>query len=84
MKKILYVTNLPAPYKVTFFNLLSKEVELTVVYEREKASNRDSKWKSDGKRSYEEIYLHGKELGMESSISLEIIDIIKKNDLIQS
>lgn len=78
MKKILYVTNLPAPYKVTFFNLLSKEVELTVVYEREKASNRDSKWKSDGKRSYEEIYLHGKELGMESSISLEIIDIIKK------
>lgn len=39
MKKVLYVTNLPAPYKVTFFNLLSREVELTVVYKREKASD---------------------------------------------
>lgn len=60
MKKVLYVTNLPAPYKVNFFNILSREVELTVVYEREKASNRDSKWKSDSKYKYEEIYLHGK------------------------
>lgn len=79
MKKVLYVTNLPAPYKVTFFNLLSREMELTVVYERKKAADRDAKWKSDSKRSYEEIYLHGKNIGMESSISLEILKLIKKN-----
>ena len=79
MKKVLYVTNLPAPYKVNFFNILSREVELTVVYEREKASNRDSKWKSDSKYNYEEIYLHGKNIGMEASVSLEILKIIKKN-----
>lgn len=45
MKKVLYVTNLPTPYKVAFFNLLSREIKLTVVYEREKASDRDAKWK---------------------------------------
>ena len=78
MKKVLYVTNLPAPYKVNFFNILSREVELTVVYEREKASNRDSKWKSDSKYNYEEIYLHEKNIGMEASVSLEILKIIKK------
>ena len=79
MKKILYVTNLPAPYKITFFNLLSMEVELTVVYERETASDRDAKWKSESKRNYEEIFLHGKNIGMEASASLEILKIIKKN-----
>lgn len=79
MKRVLYVTNLPAPYKITFFNLLSMEVELTVVYERETASDRDAKWKSESKRNYEEIFLHGKNIGMEASISLEILKIIKKN-----
>ena len=33
MKKILYFTNLPAPYKVEFFNHLSKLVDLTVIFE---------------------------------------------------
>lgn len=79
MKKVLYVTNLPAPYKVDFFNLLSREVELTVVCEREIASNRDAGWESDSKRNYEEIFLHGKNIGMEASLSLEILKIIKKN-----
>ena len=63
MKKILYVTNLPAPYKVLFFNLLSENVDLTVVYEREKASNRDDKWKADIQKNYKEIYLKGKNVG---------------------
>lgn len=79
MKRVLYVTNLPAPYKITFFNLLSMEVELTVVYERETASDRDAKWKSESMRNYEEIFLHGKNIGMESSFSLKILKLIKKN-----
>ena len=77
MKKILYVTNLPAPYKVLFFNLLSENVDLTVVYEREKASNRDDKWKADIQKNYKEIYLKGKNVGTESAFSTEIINILK-------
>lgn len=79
MRKILYVTNLPAPYKIAFFDLLSKEVDLTVVYERKTAADRDDKWQSDIDRNYKEIYLRGKEVGMESSFSIEILKIIKKN-----
>lgn len=79
MKKVLYVTNLPAPYKVSFFDLLSRKIDLTVVYEREKASNRDEEWKSNLNRNYKEIYIKGKEIGVESSFSFGIINILKKN-----
>lgn len=79
MKKVLYVTNLPAPYKVEFFRLLSKNINLTVVYEREKASDRDDKWKCEQDGNFREIYLHGKNIGSEASFSMEILSILKKN-----
>ena len=31
--KILFLTNVPAPYRVRFFNELARHCELTVVYE---------------------------------------------------
>lgn len=37
--KVLYITNIPAPYKVDFFNELGKKVDLTVVFEAAGASN---------------------------------------------
>lgn len=79
MKKVLYVTNLPAPYKVEFFNLLSANIDLTVVYERKKASDRDDKWVSQRGGQYKEIYLQGKEIGNEASLSFQIIKILKSN-----
>lgn len=79
MKRVLYVTNLPALYKVMFFELLSRDIDLTVVYERKKASDRDDKWKSDIRRSYKEIYLRGKEAGNEWSFSTDIIEIFKRS-----
>ena len=43
---VLYLTNLPAPYRVDFFNELGKEVNLTVLYERQTAGDRDARWRS--------------------------------------
>jgi hypothetical protein len=61
MVKVLYVTNLPAPYRIDYFTLLAQRVELTVLYERKSASNRDDKWVSQTqKRPFREIYLDGK------------------------
>lgn len=42
--KILFITNLPSPYRVDFFNELGKKIDLTVCYERESSSERDAKW----------------------------------------
>lgn len=76
---ILFITNLPAPYKISFFEEISKTVDLTVAYERKKASNRDDKWKSNIKnKRFEEIYLNSKEIGEESSISFEIIKLLSR------
>ena len=53
MIKVLFVTNLPSPYRVEFFNELGKHVELTVIYERHSASDRDSKWKGTKANCFE-------------------------------
>ena len=39
--KVLFLTNIPSPYRVDFFNELGKYCELTVLYERKKADNRE-------------------------------------------
>ena len=78
-KRVLYVTNLPAPYKIDLFEAMSKELDLTVIYERHTATNRDEKWKNNNKRSFEEIYLNGKEIGEESSFAPSIIKYLKHN-----
>ena len=44
--KILYITNIPSPYKVDFFNELGKYVDLTVLFELESSTERDDEWKS--------------------------------------
>ena len=43
--KVLFLTNLPSPYRVKFFSELGNLCELTVLYERKSASDRDDKWK---------------------------------------
>lgn len=77
MIKVLYITNLPAPYKIKFFSLLSQKVELTVAYERKKAINRDEKWISDmQEKSFKEIYLNGLKVGNDTSCSMETIKLV--------
>ena len=44
LKKILYITNIPAPYTVEFFNDLGLSFDLTVVFEGRNSSERDKSW----------------------------------------
>ena len=37
--RVLFVTNIPTPYRIRFFNLLGKHVDLHVIYEAEEAKN---------------------------------------------
>ena len=76
--KVLYHTNIPAPYKVSFFTELSKRCDLTVSYERETASDRDSSWyqKQDG--NYKIKWLNAKPISNDSSIGLELGKYLQK------
>jgi glycosyltransferase involved in cell wall biosynthesis len=57
--KILFLTNIPSPYRVHFFEELSKSCELTVLYEKRNASDRNDSWiyETKQKKPYQEIYM---------------------------
>lgn len=42
--KLLWLANIPSPYSVDFFSELGKLCELTVLFERSSASDRDNSW----------------------------------------
>ena len=79
MIKVLFVTNLPSPYRVEFFNELGKHVELTVIYERHSASDRDSKWKGTKANCFDEIYLNSRCIGTDKTMGFQLIKEIKKH-----
>ena len=77
MKKVLYLTNIEVPYRVCFFNELAKKCDLTVMYERRKSANRDSKWANAEEKHYTVEYLDGHNIGDEYGFSLRILEIVK-------
>ena len=80
--KVLYVTNIAAPYRVDFFNDLSKYCDLTVLFERKKAVDRNDEWYNNA-FSFNGIFLKSKNIGNEAAISFEVIKYLKqKYDLI--
>lgn len=80
MKKILYMTNIPVPYKVDFFNKLCKYIDLTVVFERKSANNRNEKWLSSKKMGFKAIFLQGVNVGEENAFCPGIHKIISKGN----
>lgn len=78
--KIVFVTNLPSPYRVDFFNELSNYCELTVLYERKSASDRNSEWINKCDRKYKELFSNSKPVKNDESIGFDLIRKIKKCD----
>ncbi|WP_310199003.1 glycosyltransferase family 4 protein [Neobacillus niacini] len=77
----MFLTNLPSPYRIDFFNELGKISDLTVVFERSRSTSRDSRWRSVLKETnFNEVYIKGVNIGDESSISLGAIRLIKRNN----
>lgn len=77
-EKILFLTNLPSPYRVRFFSELGKHCDLLVVYERKNASDRDPKWTSTHKANYREAFLHGINTNADSTFSIDVIKFLRK------
>lgn len=76
--KVLFLTNIPTPYRVSFFNELGKRCELTVLYERTDARNRDKNWNDKKANYFKEIFLNGFALGDESSLALSVLKHLNK------
>lgn len=76
--QILYITNCPAPYRVEFFNELTKYCELTVVFEMDKAKNREDTWKSCENYKFNAVVLKNWFSRQESAFCPEVTKYIKK------
>ena len=77
--KVLIVFNHPAPYKVLIFNELSKYVDLTVLFERNKAKNRPGAFYSENKYDFKSITLTDSYIGNEGSLSNKVRTYIKEH-----
>ncbi len=82
--KVLYLVNIPSPYRVDFFNELSKYCDLTVLYECSHSLERNDSWASKGLKTYQKVFLKGIRTGVNHAFSFEIIKYIKRfqNDVI--
>lgn len=78
--RILFVTNLPSPYRVDFFNEMSNYCELTVCFERRSALDRDERWKGTDKQTFRSIYADVKPYGQDKSIGRGILKVIKNEE----
>lgn len=63
--KVLFLTQIPSPYKMDFFDGVGKYCDLTVLFERESARNRDSEWLKKKPKHFRAIFLSGKPVGDE-------------------
>lgn len=80
MKKVIFSTNLPSPYRVDFFNELGKYCDLTVVYERQSSSERNAAWIGCEAYNFKEVYLDLELVGVDQSKGSALRKYIKDNN----
>lgn len=71
--RLLWITNIPSPYRVDFFNELGKSCELTVLFEKSGASDRDNSWLDFASEHFEGIVMRGISYSADSAASLGVL-----------
>lgn len=77
--KVLFLTNIPSPYRVNFFNELGKYCELTVLFEKSSSEERDDSWKNFEINNFKAIFLKGFKIGIAEAFCPEVIKFLNKN-----
>jgi glycosyltransferase involved in cell wall biosynthesis len=71
--KLLWITNIPSPYRVDFFNELGKSCELTVLFEKSRAKDRDDSWQNYSAQNFESIIMRGVSYSADSALCLGVL-----------
>lgn len=84
MKKVLWLTNIPSPYRVDFFNELGKFCPLTVLFEKASSDERDDNWKNYSFSNFRGVILKGFAVSVNTAISIKFRSFVKahKEDII--
>ena len=75
-KKVLFITNIPAPYRVDFFNELGKLVDLTVLFEAKTTKAAAFNYNLDGKLTFNAVFLSDGDIH-ERKVDWKILAFIK-------
>lgn len=71
--KVLWVTNVPSPYRVDFFNEFGKYVDLTVLFEKKTSDERDKSWLDYKFENFTGVFLKGKSINTDSAICPDVV-----------
>ena len=71
--KLLFLTNVPSPYRVDFFNAVGQQCELTVLYPKESSSERDRKWTAEAAKTFRQVYLKGSSTAVDKAFCPGVI-----------
>ena len=82
--KVLWITNIPSPYRLKFFSELGKKVNLTVLFEKGYSSERNDVWKDYSFENYDGVVLKGISVLTDMALAVGYRKYIKKhkNDII--
>ncbi len=67
--KVIFITNIPSPYRVNFFNELGKLVNLKVLFERKFASDRNKSWHSFNFKNFKHSFILALPISSDKSFS---------------
>lgn len=76
--RVLFITNIPSPYRVDFFNELGKYCDLTVLYEKASSDERNDYWKKYHFETFKGIVLRGISTDVDKALCLGTIKYLKK------
>ena len=82
MKKVLFITNYPSPYRVKFFDELGKRTELTVLFADriEDKKHRNASWYISSNGNFRMVQLERHVASIRGrSLCLDVIDWVKKD-----
>lgn len=78
MIDILFITNVPSPYRIDFFNELGKHCNLVVLFQKKKSKERKTYWDNFSVLNFKCHFIGGINTSTDSSFSFKITKYIKK------
>lgn len=82
--KVIYLVNIPSPYRVSFFNELGKLCDLTVLFERRTSEEREEAWHDYRFDNFNGVFLDGIQFRKNQALSFGFLKYFdsKKYDCI--
>ena len=75
--KVLFLTNIPSPYRVDFFNEWGKYCDLTVIFEKKHSNGRDTSWKNYNFINFKGLFINKED--KKGCLCKSIVDHLRKN-----